>query len=129
MILLVEESQGDVDAKGDISSNLVVHDTGHDKEPLVVSSKHFHLSRATILGLHHDALSESHALSSQNILQPQVASFLYLDVESIPLFDVFVGNKEKSNVLGAVIASLFTLLVPNFTFCSLFYLFMVLTSY
>lgn len=56
MILLVEESEGDVDAKGDISPNPVVH----DKEPPVVSSKHFHISRATLLGLHHDALSESH---------------------------------------------------------------------
>jgi hypothetical protein len=39
--------------------------------------------------------------NSHNILQPRVASFLQLDVESINPFDVFVGNRETIKCSGS----------------------------
>jgi hypothetical protein len=80
----------------------------------MILSEHFHLSRAALLGS-----PSTHTLrvtgriqemevsilidsgSSHNILQPRVASFLQLNVESINPFDVFVGNGETINCSGS----------------------------
>lgn len=80
----------------------------------MISSEHFHLSRAALLGspstrtlrvtgriqqMEVSILIDSG--SSHNILQPRVASFLQLNVESINPFDVFVGNGETIKCSGS----------------------------